>query len=66
MHTGFWQGDLKGRDNLEDLGIDGRTILQKFLKTCNGSTWIGSMYEVAQCGVKWWAHMKRTMKYGVP
>jgi hypothetical protein len=28
MHTGFWQGDLKDRDLLEDLGTDGRTILQ--------------------------------------
>jgi hypothetical protein len=25
--TGFWWGDLMGKDPLEDLGIDGRIIL---------------------------------------
>jgi hypothetical protein len=24
VHTGFWQGNLRERDHLEDLGIDGR------------------------------------------
>jgi hypothetical protein len=27
-HTKFWSENLKGRDNLEDLGIDGRIILE--------------------------------------
>ena len=36
MHTGFWWGDMGGRDHLEDLGIDGRTVLKSILKTgCN-------------------------------
>jgi hypothetical protein len=25
-------GDLKGRDNSEDLGVDGRTILERILR----------------------------------
>jgi len=28
VHTGFWWGNLKERDHLEDLGIDRRIILQ--------------------------------------
>jgi hypothetical protein len=27
MYIGFWWGGLKGRDHLEDLGVDGRIIL---------------------------------------
>jgi hypothetical protein len=27
VHTGFWWGDLRGRDHLEDLGVDGRIKL---------------------------------------
>ena len=29
VHTGFWWGELRERDNLEDLDIDGRIILQE-------------------------------------
>jgi hypothetical protein len=32
MHAGFWWGNLKERDNVENLGIDGRIILQMYLK----------------------------------
>ena len=33
MHAGFWWGDLRGRDRLEDLGIDGmgRITLERTL-----------------------------------
>jgi len=27
MHTIFWLENLKGRDHLEDLGIDGKVML---------------------------------------
>ena len=28
QHTGLWLGDLRERDDLKDLGIGGRTVLQ--------------------------------------
>jgi hypothetical protein len=28
MHTGFWWGNLRERDHLEDLGVDERIILK--------------------------------------
>lgn len=33
VHTGFCWGDLKEREYLEDLGVDGRTILKRISKT---------------------------------
>jgi hypothetical protein len=32
MGTSFWLGRLKGRDNSEDLGVDGRIILKWILR----------------------------------
>jgi hypothetical protein len=32
VHTGFWWGDLRERENLEALGIDGRVILKLIFK----------------------------------
>jgi hypothetical protein len=32
VHTVFWWGDTCERDNLEDLGLDGRIILNGSLK----------------------------------
>jgi hypothetical protein len=32
MHTGFWWGNLRERDHLEDEGIDGRIILKLIFK----------------------------------
>jgi hypothetical protein len=31
MHTKFWSKNLKGRDLLEDLGIDGMVVLEWIL-----------------------------------
>jgi hypothetical protein len=31
MYTIFWLKNLSGRDNLEDLGIDGKIILERIL-----------------------------------
>jgi hypothetical protein len=31
MHAEFWSKNLKGRDNFEDTGVDGRIILKCIL-----------------------------------
>jgi len=36
MYTGFWWGNLRERDNLEDLSVDGKVILRWIFKWCDG------------------------------
>jgi len=36
VHTGFWWGDLRERDHMEDLSLDGRIILKWVLKEWDG------------------------------
>jgi len=36
MRAGFCWGDLKEREHLEDLGVDGRTILKRISRTLEG------------------------------
>jgi len=37
VHTGFWWGDLREGDHLEDQGVDGSIILKKW----DGEAWTG-------------------------
>jgi hypothetical protein len=32
VRTGFWRGNLRGRDHLEDLSIYGRILLKRMYK----------------------------------
>jgi hypothetical protein len=32
VYTGFWRGNLEGRGQMEDLGVNGRVILKRVLK----------------------------------
>jgi len=41
VYTGFWWGNLRDRDHLEDPGVDGRIILRWiFRKWDGGMDWI--------------------------
>ena len=41
MHTEFWWGNLKDRNNLRDLEVDGRIILKSVIKKYGGRAWTG-------------------------
>jgi hypothetical protein len=39
VHTGVWWGNLRKRDHLKDLDIDGRKILIPIFKKCDRVAW---------------------------
>jgi len=41
VHMGFWWGDLRDRDQQENLGIDGRIMLKWISSQCDGEAWTG-------------------------
>jgi len=43
MHTKFWSENLKKRHHSEDLGVDGRIILERILGKHGGEVWTGCM-----------------------
>jgi hypothetical protein len=43
VHTGFWWGNLREGDHLEDRGVDVRIILKWILEKWNGA-WTGSIW----------------------
>ena len=44
MYTGFWCGNLRERDHLEDPVIGGRIILRWMFRKCVLEAWIGSRW----------------------
>jgi len=54
VHTGFWWGDLRERDHLEQLGIDGRIILKCILKKWDGEAWTGLIWLRRGTGGRHW------------
>ena len=62
MYTGFWWGNLREREHLEDPGVDGRIILRRiFRKGWVGMDWI----DVAQDRERRWALVNAVMNLRV-
>ena len=64
VHTGFSWGNLGERDHLEDVGVDGRIILEWIVKgiVWEGVVWIG----VAVDTDRWRALVNAVMNFRVP
>jgi hypothetical protein len=44
VYTGFWWGNLRERDHLEDPGTGERIILRCIFRNWDGVTWIGLIW----------------------
>jgi hypothetical protein len=44
VDPGFGWGDLRERDHLKDLGVDGMIILKRFFKKWDGEAWTGLLW----------------------
>ena len=40
----FWWGNVRERDHLEDLGVDGRIIVKWIFKKWDGDAWAGLLW----------------------
>jgi hypothetical protein len=62
-NTKVWMENAKGRDHTEDLGVDGKIILEWML----GKQWVGvDWIHLTQRRDQWWAVVNTVMNLRVP
>ena len=44
VYTGYWWGNLRDEDHLEDAGVDGRMILEWMFRKWDVGVWTGSSW----------------------
>jgi hypothetical protein len=44
VHTGYWWGELRERNNFEGLGASGTIILKWIFKKWDGGAWTGLIW----------------------
>jgi hypothetical protein len=64
MHAKLWFGNLKERNNLEALCVDGRIILKWIVNQYDGSTWAGT--DMVHDRYKWRALLNAVMNIRFP
>jgi hypothetical protein len=63
MHTESWWGNLRERDHLEVLGVDGRIILKLFLNKWDGGIdWIYLVHDRD----RWWSVVNAVINLRFP
>jgi len=65
--TGVWWGNLREKDDLEDLCLDGGIILKLMFKKCGGKTWTGLIWLRIDTGgrlvwMRWWTFGLRKVR----
>ena len=64
VYTGFWWGNLRERDHLDDPGVDGRIILRWIVRKWH---WVGMDWiELDQDRDRWRALLNAVMNIRVP
>ena len=63
MHTGFWWGNLREIDHLEDLGVEINIVLKLIFEN-----WVRGMdwFDLAQDRDRWWARVDAGTNLRVP
>jgi len=63
VHIGFWWGNMRERDHLQELGVDGNIILKLIFKKWEGDMeWI----YLDQDRGRWWALVSAVKNLQVP